>query len=108
MGGGEGSGMTSPTPSILGGHSRPTSTLAVTPCLSRGCSYKEFAACKPPTFKGERDPVVASRWVREMEVAFDTCRCAETDKVIYALSVLKSDAIYLWDMETGSQASAVA
>ena len=107
-GSGKGSGMTSPPPTILGGHSQPTTAMAVSPCLSQGCSYKEFGACKPPTFNGERDAVVALRWVRKMEVDFDTCSCTEVDKVIYALSVLKSDAIYWWDMETGGQASATA
>ena len=43
-----------------------------------------------------------------MEIVFDTCKCVENDKVIFALSVLKADAIYWWDMESGGKTSQVA
>ncbi|KAI3772311.1 hypothetical protein L6452_03493 [Arctium lappa] len=46
----------------------------------------------PVTEVGERDPVIALRWVKGMELAFDTSKCAEEDKVVYALSMLKEEA----------------
>ena len=105
-----GTELTGPIPTVVGGQPLSTPAAVEIPrsTSTKGCSYKEFAACKPPSFKGERDPILASRWVREMEIVFDTCKCAENDKVIFALSVLKADAIYWWDMESGGRASQVA
>ncbi|KAJ9551933.1 LOW QUALITY PROTEIN: hypothetical protein OSB04_015978 [Centaurea solstitialis] len=31
--------------------------------------------------KGERDPVLALRWVEEIEMVFETCKCAAEDKI---------------------------
>ena len=38
-----------------------------------------------------------------METVFDTCKCSKNDKVVYTHSMLKSDAIYWWEMETGGR-----
>ncbi|KAJ9548163.1 LOW QUALITY PROTEIN: hypothetical protein OSB04_020706 [Centaurea solstitialis] len=62
-----------------------------------------FAACKPPTYKGERDPVLALRWIEEIEMVFETCRCAAEDKVVFARSMLKADALHWWNVETGGR-----
>ncbi|KAI3672540.1 hypothetical protein L6452_38630 [Arctium lappa] len=67
----------------------------------KGCSYKEFAACKPPIFKGECDPVLVMKWIKEMELVFATSNCVGEDKVTYALSMLRSEATLWWDAETG-------
>ena len=88
-----GTELTGPIPTVEGGQSLSTPEAVEIPRSTKGCSYKEFAACKPPSFKGERDPILASRWIREMEIVFDTFKCAKSEKVIYALSVLKADAI---------------
>ena len=103
--GGEQSG---PPETIVGGQSQETPIEREASRPTRGCSYKEFAACKPPTFKGERDPVVAMRWIMEMETAFDTCKCSNQDKVVYARSMLKADATYWWEMESGGKPSELA
>ncbi|KAJ9538321.1 hypothetical protein OSB04_031054 [Centaurea solstitialis] len=66
------------------------------PKLTRGCSYKAFAACKPPTYKGERDPVLSMRWIEEIKMAFETCKYANEDKVVYARSMVKADALSWW------------
>ncbi|KAJ9543820.1 hypothetical protein OSB04_023527 [Centaurea solstitialis] len=84
--------------------STPLETV-VPPKPTHGCSYKAFAACKPPLYKGERDPVLALRWVEEMEMVFETCRCADEDKVVYARSMLKADALSWWNLETGGKRS---
>lgn len=63
-----------------------------------GCSYKYFLSCKPPEFKGSGDPVVSMRWLKEMENVFKTSKCSESDKVLYAVTMLKDEALYWWDM----------
>ncbi|KAI3729417.1 hypothetical protein L6452_18075 [Arctium lappa] len=69
---------------VVGSHSQSTSALLTKAVVERGCSFKEFAACKPPTYKGECDPVLAMKWVKGMQLAFDTSKCSEGDKVVYA------------------------
>ncbi|XP_023761374.1 uncharacterized protein LOC111909838 [Lactuca sativa] len=64
----------------------------------RGCSYKTFMNCKPPIFNGEIDPVLSSTWIMEIEGTFDTSKCADEDKVIYAATLLKGEAIHWWGM----------
>jgi hypothetical protein len=98
----------SPPETVVGGQSQETPLEREASRPTRGCSYKEFAACKPPTFNGERNPVVAMRWVMEMETAFDTCKCSNDDKVVYARSMLKADATYWWEMESGGKPSEMA
>ncbi|KAJ9537845.1 hypothetical protein OSB04_030578 [Centaurea solstitialis] len=102
----EDSGMTSPPPTVVGGHSQLTPLETVVPPKStHGYSYKAFATCKPPLYKGEHDPVLALRWIEEMEMVFETCRCANEDKVVYARSMLKADALSWWNLETGGKGS---
>ncbi|KAJ9556379.1 hypothetical protein OSB04_010993 [Centaurea solstitialis] len=92
--------MTSPPPTVVGGHSQLTALETVVPPKPTA-----FAACKPPLYKGERDPVLALRWVEEMEMVFETCRCVDEDKVVYARSMLKVDALSWWNLETGGKGS---
>ncbi|CAI9264967.1 unnamed protein product [Lactuca saligna] len=64
----------------------------------RGCSYKTFMNCKPPIFNGEIDPILSSTWIMEIKGTFDTSKCADEDKVIYAATMLKGEAIHWWGM----------
>ncbi|KAJ9561701.1 hypothetical protein OSB04_006861 [Centaurea solstitialis] len=100
-------GSTVPTTEV-DGHSRETPVVPTMPKPSKGCSFKTFTTCKPPTYNGERDPILAMKWIREMELAFDTCNCAEEDKVVFAISMLKSNAIFWWDGEAGPRGSKAA
>ncbi|KAJ9536200.1 hypothetical protein OSB04_un000625 [Centaurea solstitialis] len=68
-----------------------------------GCSYKTFTSCKPPEFQGFSDPIATMRWIKEMEVTFVTSKCAEGDKVAYATTMLKSEALFWWEMEKDSR-----
>lgn len=61
-----------------------------------GCSYWDFAACKPPTFIGVSDPLLSERCLSDMEGAFRTSHCAEKDKVIYASNLLRDRAKNWW------------
>ncbi|KAJ9541866.1 hypothetical protein OSB04_028372 [Centaurea solstitialis] len=103
-GGREDSGMTSPPATVVGGGSQQTPPAGGDPPRStHGCSYKAFVACKPPVYQGERDPVLALRWIEEIEMVFETCKCAAEDKVVYARSMLKADALHWWNVETGGR-----
>ncbi|KAJ9544625.1 hypothetical protein OSB04_024332 [Centaurea solstitialis] len=94
-GGREDSGMTSPPATVVGGGSQQTPLASGDPPKStHGCSYKAFVACKPPTYKGECDPVLALRWIEEIKMVFETCKCAAEDKVVFARSMLKADALH--------------
>ena len=46
--------------------------------------FKTFLDCKPTEFKGSSDPVVSIRWLREIEVVFESCDCPESKKVLFA------------------------
>ncbi|KAJ9544297.1 hypothetical protein OSB04_024004 [Centaurea solstitialis] len=103
-GGREDSGMTSPPATVVGGGSRQTPPASgELPKSTHGCSYKTFVACKPLTYQGERDPVLALRWIEEIEMVFETCRCAVENKVAFARSMLKADALHWWNVETGAR-----
>ncbi|KAI3758722.1 hypothetical protein L6452_06293 [Arctium lappa] len=95
-------------PGIEVGGNSSSMTGMTTKVTAKGCSYKEFAACKPPTYNGECDPILVMKWIKEMELVFATSKCAEEDKVTYALSMLRSEATLWWDAETGGLGVAAA
>ncbi|KAI3756962.1 hypothetical protein L6452_04494 [Arctium lappa] len=80
---------------VVGNHSQSTSAVKIKSTGEKGCSFKEFAACKPPTYKGECDPVLAMKLVKGMELAFDTSKCSEWDRVVYALAMLKDESSHV-------------
>ncbi|GJZ67752.1 zinc finger, CCHC-type, retrotransposon gag domain protein [Tanacetum coccineum] len=57
-----------------------------------------FYKCSMPELHETGDPIAAMRWIRELENIFDAMKCADEDKVVYAVSVLRSEALYWWDM----------
>lgn len=61
-------------------------------------TYKEFVACKPTEFNGEVDPLVAQRWVLDMESAFETSHCDPSDEVIYAGNQLRLRGKDWWEL----------
>ncbi|XP_024963867.1 uncharacterized protein LOC112504148 [Cynara cardunculus var. scolymus] len=67
---------------------------------TRGGNIKLFLACKLPNFAGEQDPTKAMRWIKEIESVFNTIRCPEADKVRFVVSVLKSNALFWWEVES--------
>ncbi|KAL7603918.1 hypothetical protein Lser_V15G16743 [Lactuca serriola] len=54
--------------------------------------------CNPPVFNKEIDPVLSSTWIMEIEGTFDTSKCADEDKEIYTVTMLKGEAIHWWGM----------
>ncbi|GJT95631.1 putative reverse transcriptase domain-containing protein [Tanacetum coccineum] len=49
-----------------------------------GCSHKTFMNGKAHTFNGTEGVVRLRRWIENVEQVFETCKCAEEDKVIFA------------------------
>ncbi|KAJ0610890.1 putative retrotransposon gag domain-containing protein [Helianthus annuus] len=58
----------------------------------KGCSYKEFMACKPPIYNGEVDPVIWQRWLGDIEGVFERTHCDESDFVAYGTGQLRGQA----------------
>ncbi|GJR64471.1 putative reverse transcriptase domain-containing protein [Tanacetum coccineum] len=52
-----------------------------------GCSYKTFTNGKPHSFNGTEGVVGLKRWFEKMEQVFEICKCAEDDKVKFAINV---------------------
>ncbi|XP_024969783.1 uncharacterized protein LOC112509157 [Cynara cardunculus var. scolymus] len=79
--------------------SRPT-TPVNTSTGQKGCNYKPFLACKPQPFQGDPNLVATMRWIKETKVIFKISKCVEEDKVTYATSMLKSEALFWWEIIT--------
>ncbi|GJU46910.1 putative reverse transcriptase domain-containing protein [Tanacetum coccineum] len=62
-----------------------------------GCSYKTFMNCKPHSFKGTEGVVGLKRWFEKMEQVFEICRCAEDDKVKFAMCTFEGRALTWWN-----------
>ncbi|XP_022007460.1 uncharacterized protein LOC110906663 [Helianthus annuus] len=74
----------------------------------KGCSYKEFMACKPPLYHGEVDPIVCQRWLSDIEGVFERTHCDTSDFVAYGMGQLRGQAKDWWDnkkKEIGSEAA---
>ncbi|PWA62342.1 reverse transcriptase domain-containing protein [Artemisia annua] len=66
---------------------------------SNGCTYKEFAACKPKEFDGKGGAISLTRWVEKMEQVMDISGCTEGQKVKYAASSLVNKALTWWNTQ---------
>ncbi|XP_022014412.1 uncharacterized protein LOC110913902 [Helianthus annuus] len=74
----------------------------------KGCSYKEFMACKPPLYNGEVDPIICQRWLSDIEGVFERTHCDTNDFVAYGTGQLRGQAKDWWDnkkKEIGSEAA---
>ncbi|GJT19327.1 putative reverse transcriptase domain-containing protein [Tanacetum coccineum] len=58
-----------------------------------GCSHKTFMNGKPHTFNGTEGVVGLRRWIEKVEQVFETCKCAEEDKVMFAASTFEAEGI---------------
>ncbi|XP_021971441.1 uncharacterized protein LOC110866605 [Helianthus annuus] len=73
----------------------------------KGCSYKEFMACKPPIYNGEVDPIICQRWLSDIEGVFERTHCDVSDFVAYGTGQLRGQARDWWDnkkKEIGAEA----
>ncbi|GJX29699.1 hypothetical protein Tco_0237778 [Tanacetum coccineum] len=61
------------------------------------CSHKTFMNGKPHTFNGTEGVVGLRRWIEKVEQVFETCKCAEEDKVMFAASTFEGRALTWWN-----------
>ncbi|GJV56300.1 putative reverse transcriptase domain-containing protein [Tanacetum coccineum] len=66
-----------------------------------GCSYKTFMNGKPHSFKGTEGVVGLKRWFEKMEQVFEICKCAEDDKVKFAMCTFEGRALTCSDVRIG-------
>ncbi|GJV16810.1 putative reverse transcriptase domain-containing protein [Tanacetum coccineum] len=77
--------------------SRSTNTgETVTPEV-QGCSYKTFMNNKPYSFYGTEGVVKLKCWFEKMEQVFEICKCAEDDKVKFAMCTFEGRALTWWN-----------
>ncbi|KAI3707648.1 hypothetical protein L6452_26275 [Arctium lappa] len=53
-------------------------------------------------FKGTDDPLVCMNWVREMEQAFRSSECGESQKAIFGSQMLRGTALSWWNVYSSS------
>ncbi|GJT13399.1 putative reverse transcriptase domain-containing protein [Tanacetum coccineum] len=63
----------------------------------QGCSYKTFMNGKPHSFNGTEGVVGLKRWFEKMEQVFEICKCAEDDKVKFAMCTFEGRALTWWN-----------
>ncbi|GJS14822.1 putative reverse transcriptase domain-containing protein [Tanacetum coccineum] len=63
----------------------------------QGCLHKTFLNGKPHSFKGIEDVVGLRRWIEKVEQVFETGKCAEEDKVMFAASTFEGRALTWWN-----------
>ncbi|KAI3707651.1 hypothetical protein L6452_26278 [Arctium lappa] len=66
------------------------------------CTFKTFLGCRPTEFKGTDDPLVCMNWVREMEQAFRSSECGESQKAIFGSQMLRGTALSWWNVYSSS------
>ncbi|GKA59469.1 hypothetical protein Tco_0758782 [Tanacetum coccineum] len=77
------------------GGSGSTNTGGTVALEVQGCSYKTFMNGKPHSFNGTEGVVGLKRWFEKIEQVFEICKCAEDDKVKFAIGRQS------WDGTTG-------
>lgn len=58
--------------------------------------FEQFKRLCPSTFDGKRDPLLAKRWIRQVEKTFEVIECAEERKVPLASFILEENADSWW------------
>ncbi|GFY92940.1 hypothetical protein Acr_08g0013360 [Actinidia rufa] len=74
-------------------------------------AMKAFLQLRPPTFKGEPDPLVTEDWLEQVTRALDTILVTEEDlRVLFASYQLQGDALQWWKTmeEVGAKNAAAA
>ncbi|GKA61354.1 putative reverse transcriptase domain-containing protein [Tanacetum coccineum] len=64
------------------------------------CWYKTFMNGKPHSFNGTEGVVGLKRWFEKIEQVFEICKCAEDDKVKFAMCTFEGRALTWWNGNT--------
>ncbi|GJS42612.1 putative reverse transcriptase domain-containing protein [Tanacetum coccineum] len=62
-----------------------------------GCSYKTFTNGKPHSFNGPRSVDDRNGWIEKWSMVFEICKCAEDDKVKFAVCTFEGRALTWWN-----------
>nr|GEX40643.1 putative reverse transcriptase domain-containing protein [Tanacetum cinerariifolium] len=68
--------------------------------IAKTRNYKEFISCQPFYFNGTEGAVGLIRWFELIESIFSCSRCAEENKVTFAMGTLTDDALSCWNAYT--------
>nr|XP_043637917.1 uncharacterized protein LOC122608911 [Erigeron canadensis] len=60
-------------------------------------TFRDFEVCHPPEYHGDRDPIVCTRWISEIEGAFRTSQCPSHLKVVFVVGMLRNSGKRWWD-----------
>ncbi|GJW51991.1 hypothetical protein Tco_0093342 [Tanacetum coccineum] len=60
-------------------------------------NYKEFISCQPFYFNGTKGAVGLIRWFERTESVFSRSKCAEENKVTFAIGTLTDNALSWWN-----------
>jgi hypothetical protein len=63
---------------------------------TKSCTYKDFMACKPEEFRGDKSATDALRWIEEMETTVDVSGCRPEYKIRFASQSFKGEAHIWW------------
>ncbi|KAD3640233.1 hypothetical protein E3N88_29456 [Mikania micrantha] len=73
----------------------------------KGCTYKYFASCNPPTFTGKEGAAGLLKWIEEMETKLKISQCLAEHKVSYAACSLKDSVLTWWNTQDKTLGSAI-
>ncbi|GJY33294.1 hypothetical protein Tco_0417763 [Tanacetum coccineum] len=79
----------------------PNSRLRKTP-VARKCTYEKFTSYQPFYFNGTEGAVGLIRWFKRTESVFSHSKCAEKNKVKFAINTLTEEALFWWNSFTQS------
>ncbi|KAD3641757.1 hypothetical protein E3N88_30981 [Mikania micrantha] len=106
-----GSGRVHTEHNATGGHvetRHTTSTNTINPDPpQRGCTYKYFASCNPPTFTGKEGASGLLKWIEGMETKLKISQCLAEHKVSYAACSLTDSALTWWNTQAKTLTTAV-
>ncbi|KAI3702759.1 hypothetical protein L6452_28511 [Arctium lappa] len=64
----------------------------------KGCTYKAFMWCNPKEFSGSANPVTCMYWLKEVEMAFESSECDDSQRVKFASQLLRGEALIWWNL----------
>ncbi|GKC23931.1 hypothetical protein Tco_1026081 [Tanacetum coccineum] len=86
---------------IMASTNNPNSKPRKTP-VERKCAYKKFTSYQLFYFNGTDEAVGLVRWFKWTESIFSHSKCAEKNKVRFAVSTLTKEALFWWNSFTQS------
>ncbi|GJW31852.1 hypothetical protein Tco_0051884 [Tanacetum coccineum] len=69
--------------------------------VERNCAYEKFTSYQLSYFNGTDGAVGLIRWFKQTESIFSRSKCAEEDKVRFAVSTLTKEALSWWIQSIG-------